>query len=944
MFFLFLVADFSFGQYVYSGGTISTPTTWNGYDFYYIDGDILITTGGTLTIAPNTGSSNPVHVVFRGGYGISIEGSGSLSVSGTSSRNIFFTSDRNDNQVYGETGETWKNLSFNESTGTSVIDYAVIEFGTGDSFGLGGGIDIYGNNITISNSTIHDCHLTGNGGGICVDPNGGTNVFLENLILYNNTATGKGGGLFVIGNVNINKCNIYTNASVGLGDGVYLNGSSSIKNSLIYNNSGEGVYSYVAGASLINCLVYGNTTGIYFYRSGFISNCDVVNNTTGVSSESTTAPKLVNSILWGNTNQQYTLISSGKIELAYCGIQGGLRGLPNEINGTKNLNLDSSNPTNTGPNFINPSSNFHLNSWITPLVDGGTPSYSGVTIPGSDLENHSRLSTIDIGAYEFFYYIWTGAISSSWSTSGNWIGSPVSVPTTISENKVAIPNGCIHYPTTSDLELSNRSMLIIEPLAELTVTGATSVGSGCTFLLKSDVNRSANLITGTSVSGSFNVELFLAGGGDPNFKWHYVTTPVNGQGTEVLTTNIVNPYNLLNYDETVVTTDKNAGWQWYDGHNGTTGFGTLNNKLGYNVYVTDNKTAVFTGEILGNNDFVFENSDLTCQSTDPDQNGWNLIGNPFTSGVDAESFVFGQDLIGPGLDKVVYFTKDNGYVTYNTYTHVGTGATRYIPALQGFFVHAKTGRYKRLTIPASGRLSSTGQIYKGTQENVAFPYLKLNISDGVTPNADEAIIYFFDDATTTFDGDYDAYKMLSENPARDQIYTTSSGLKLAINGLPKPASLTVVPLKVWAGETKNYTINVLDLQNLDDFKVTLINGVNRIDLKANPNYTFSATASTLINMAIEFDITTDVNVPEKDLTALWYSNGLISIKTGESGFEDNSTVVIYDINGREVFIKSGFNLGKGETIEIPVHLQNGLYITTVFNDYRKLVKKIAVVE
>lgn len=939
MSFLFLAVDFSFGQYVYPGGTISTPTTWNGYDFYYIDGNILITTGGSLTIAPNTGNSNPVHVVFRGGFGISIEGTGVINVSGTVARNIFFTADRNDNQVYGESGETWLNLSFNESTGTSVIDYAIIEHGTGDAFGVGGGIDIYANNVTVRNTTIRSCDLSGDGGGIYVFPTG-SNVSLQNIKLHDNIATGNGGGLFVDGVLNLEGVEVYNNSGNN-GDGIYMNGGSTMNKSLIHNNSGEGIYFNASGGGLINSIVYSNTTGVFFLNAANLVNCDIVNNTTGLLSYSFTAPKIVNTVLWGNTTE-YTITSLASMAFANCGIRGGLSG---GTDGGGNKTLSATNGADTGPNFVTPSSDFHINAGISPLVDGGTSSYSGITAPATDIEGKSRLSTIDIGAYEFFYYIWSGAMSTNWSTSGNWVGSPSSVPTTISENKVLIPSGCSYYPTSSELILSNRSILTIESQAGLTVSGTTTVGSGCTFLLKSDANGSANFITGSSASGSFNVELFLAGGGNPDYKWHYVTTPVNGISKDVITTNIGNINNLLVYYEpAVITADKNLGWQWHDGHLGTTGFTNLFYTNGYNVYVANNQTAVFAGLILSGSDFKYTNTMLTCGTADPDQNGWNLIGNPFTSVVDAESFVFGADLLGPDpLDKVVYFTKNNGNVAYNSYTHVGTGATRYIPSLQGFFVHGKAGRLKTLTIPASGRVNSISPLYKGTKDAVAFPYLKMNISDG-TGSTDEAIIYFFNDATIAFDGFYDAYKMLSANPARAQIYTTANSLKLAMNGLPYPDKITVVPLKVWAGETKNYTINILDLQNLADWKVTLINGVNRIDLKANPNYTFSATASTLIDMSIEFDMSlvTDVNVPSKDLTACWYSNGAVLIKTGLAGFEDNSSVIIYDVNGKVVLSKRNVSLGKGETVEIPVSLANGFYITRIINKDKKMVKKIVI--
>jgi hypothetical protein len=456
---------------------------------------------------------------------------------------------------------------------------------------------------------------------------------------------------------------------------------------------------------------------------------------------------------------------------------------------------------------------------------------------------------------------------------------------------------------------------------------------------------SANFITGSSVSGLFNVELFLAGGGNPDYKWHYVTTPEDDYGKAVLTTDIGNPYNLLNYREDLVTTDKSTGWNWNDGYNSTPGFSTLQTLLGYDVYVAGDQTARFTSSILPGDDFT--NGNISCGPGDAAQRGWNLIGNPFTCAVDANQFILSNKLV----DKSIYFTQNNQYFAWNTNTQEGTGsASNIVPGLQGFFVHAESGLGSRnVTIPEASRQYTTSSLYKGvqvakgTKGSHSYPFLKLNVSDGLA-STDESIVYFFTDATSSFDTDYDAYKLLSDNQAYPQIYTISDNTNLSMNGLPIPDKITTVPLNIRIGVAKDYTINVLNLENLSDCKVTLIHGTKRIDLKANPSYTFSAAVGTITDMAVEFDMSvpTDVNVPSKDQTACWYSNGNVFIKTDLAGFADNSTVLIYDLNGKVVFSKSNISLVTGETVEIPVSLNNGFYITSVTNKNIRLAKKMVI--
>jgi hypothetical protein len=911
-------------------GSFTINTTPVYFDQIGVSGGILVIEAGTTLFAVNTTSQ------------ITITSTGSFYAIGTPGNIITFSADNNGNGIT-DAGETWGNIYFNGSSGTSVIDYSLIEYAIG-RLNFGSGVRIAGTNITLSNSTIRNCFSATDGGGVYARPYPPTTgiINLVNLNVNNNSGT-TGGGIYIYASVNITGCEIYGNTA-STGAGIYFRTTGSISNSLIHDNiGGAGVYSAGADASgsITNCILYNNGVGIYFYGQRNVVNCDVVNNSTGIISGSSTAPKVVNTVLWGNTTQ-YSLESGAQMELANCGIQGGFSV---GTDGLGNKTLDPINGAVTGPNFVNTSlSNYHINSWISPLVDGGTPSYSGVTVPGTDIEGKSRIGTLDIGAYEFIYYIWTGITSTDWLTSSNWTGSPSTIPTSIIANKVIIPNGCPNYPTVASLSLSTGSILTIEPQAGLTVTGATTVGSGCTFLLKSDVNGSANFITGSSVPGTYNVELFLSGGGGTNYyKWHYVTTPVDGIGKAVLTSSIGNAYNLLNYIESKVSTDKMQGWNWYDGYSGSAPFNTLRTDFGYNVYVTSDQTAVFSGTILAGSEYY--NTNITCGTLAPDLSGWNLVGNPFTSSVDINYLDFGTD-----VESTVYFTKNNSYSSYNTYTHSGiNGATNIISPLQGFFVHVLDGLDQIVGIPATSRLYSSQPLQKGlnvknkSKGSISYPILKLNVSDGDSLT-DEALIYFFNDATVGYDRKYDGYKMFSNNTLQPQIYSTENSINLGMNGLPFPDKITTVPLNIRIGVARDYTINVLNLENLNDCKVTLIHGTNRIDLKANPSYTFSAVVGTITDMAVEFDMSvpTDVNVPSKDQTECWYSNGNIFIKTDLAGFADNSTVLIYDLNGKVVFSKSNISLVIGETVEIPVSLNNGFYITSVTNKNIRLAKKMVI--
>ncbi|MCK7533936.1 MAG: hypothetical protein MZV63_24355 [Marinilabiliales bacterium] len=162
-----------------------------------------------------------------------------------------------------------------------------------------------------------------------------------------------------------------------------------------------------------------------------------------------------------------------------------------------------------------------------------------------------------------------------------------------------------------------------------------------------------------------------------------------------------------------------TGWNWHEGYDGTPGFSILVNTRGYNVYTYDDQTALFSGSItLSDGNHIFTNSQISYSGSDPQISGWNLLGNPFTSAVNADAFKW----TGSGRRKrIIYFTKEHTYPVYNTVTRQGiSGATNIVPPMQGFFVHANSSKQKSLTIEASSRIYSTGPRYKSTNQQADY--------------------------------------------------------------------------------------------------------------------------------------------------------------------------------------------------------------------------------
>lgn len=902
-----ITGDGSFGS-PYSG-PLTTNMTWSGT--VYVNGDVTVD-GFTLTISPGA-----IIVFLTTGSDIIITGTGVLTASGSVGSMIRFTADFNNNGIYGESGEKWGHISFQNMTagftGASIINYCIVEYGQKNSalFNVesqGGGIQTTYTYLTISNSIIRN-NNAGFGGGIMVNSN--ANPIISNCIISNNIATVTGGGLLIYQNqlTRVENCIIMNNTCLGEGGG-----------------GGVFVGDLSTGVTFYNCVIVSN-----------ISSWNYGNNIRLYENAGSTRPKFYNTIVWGNINSIY--YSSNQNPLANdfnnCAIQGYTTGY------TNCLNLSGTNTDPTGPNFYNVtagSEDYRIN-FISPCRDAGISSGAPLT----DYLGNGRIGPYDIGAYEVQYSRWTGATSTDWTTGTNWVAG---VTPSTGTGDVIIPANLAIYPTLNPgptFTINTGKFLILEPATAATFNNLTNDG---TIRLMSDASGIASLIMSRYFhSGIEEIQLFVTGGGSTGtYKWHYISSPVSSLATSVFTGTTSD---LAQYLESRISNDQNIGWVASDGwiylplpsQSGGPTFSSLAVGHGYNHYFGSDHTYTFGGLINSgdiNNIPLDYNSGGGTEFSNAQ--GFNLLGNPFSSCLDWSQI---DHTLNASISQAIYFNKSGSFASWNN--GIGTnGGTGTIPPMQGFFVKTyATGT--SITLPSSARVHNISQIrYKKGLEII--PLVRLKLED--QSNNDDAVVRFDDKATAGVDNAFDALKFSKSGTS---IWTSIGGVDFSINGLPFPETIVEIPVTVNSTAAGNLKISGIQIYGLDNYKVTLTDNVNNltIDLKTTPFLTFDAPGGIVAGRFVLKVGTVATAIKETSINDkpfnIYSSNGIVNIQTlGDSWNGKSGGIKVLDMTGRVVTTDDNVLFSKDEIRQISARTENGIYLVEIKSGVMRYVGKVVI--
>ncbi len=461
-------------------------------------------------------------------------------------------------------------------------------------------------------------------------------------------------------------------------------------------------------------------------------------------------------------------------------------------NGTSGtLKIDGTNVTTSGQLNLNAGSELHLSSGIFSAASVSINSASTVVYDGTD-------QNIKNWAY------------------GNLV---------INGNGTKSVTGDATTPTVcNNLTVNNTgNILSIPENKALTVQSTLSNNAGVDGIsVESSLSGDGSLISYTS-NVDATVNRYLTG-----TCWHYISSPIDGAPLSLFNTN-----NFMWWDASMDwagTGDYNP-WQGYTGTN-------LLNAHGYAYYYYET-TIPFQGKINVDDYtvtlYMYNSGDLDFQ-------GWNMIGNPYTSVLDWDAAVSGGAVPAGAEDAIYYFDDDDGSGSQANYRYyvpssggtygIGTGdANGKIPVGQGFFIKTNTDNVN-LILNKSYRTHAVQEFYKSPLND----FLKVQISGS---KSDETIARIIENSTFGFDPNFDARKLFPANENFPQIYIIGTDLKkTAINSLPEIKPNTIIQLGIFAQEG-DYSINLKDY-NFDRYDVYLVDNetVSYVNLNTEECYQF----------------------------------------------------------------------------------------------------------
>jgi hypothetical protein len=936
-------------------GSFSNPYHGDLYEDFtlnsgtiYIDGDIWIM-GCMLTFQEGTTSLISTDVVIYNMGGL-------ILAEGTSAQPVIFTS----------VAANWGHFGFSYAYG-SAFTYCTFE--NGAFSGDGGAFYLYASDIELVNCTFRNNYASNRGGAISTINGSVANI--SNCIFDGNIALNNGGAIFLTqgGAVNIDRCRFYSN-SASQGGGIYMTSTANnvlIQNSLIYKNSCTGTGGGILG---------GGSSSLNLQN---IVNSAIVDNTPNdITITSANKIRIRNSIVWGSSSNSvyfdYNYIANNLIN---CAVQKAYTTIE-ELNiptvFPTSFKLNALNLAVDGPNFIDPLNNNYSIDFVSPCRDAGTSSGSPVP-PSTDFLTNNRIGAYDIGAYEVQYSLWkTTAATTAWETASNWV---YDILPSVSNNAV-VPANAANFPviSASDVTLSNLIIqsgtvpgsLAVNSPRLMTVTNINNAGTlsfeagakgtvsslvnSGTLNLNSNASGIASLMVDYHVNtGNENVQLYLSGGdaGSGEYRWHYISNPMNSPlnihsnispGIETVT------LNLARFDEDRYTGSGNtSGWVAWDGYlysdgSTVTGFDVLDPGKGYDYYHEEDQTYVLSGTLR--NGLSDVGLSLDCSAIDSDISGFNLLGNPFSCGLNwdviANSFDYPAN-----TSKAVFFTRNNVQYTYINGVGVPATANAHIPPMQGFFV--KTYDYgNTLTIPVSAREHNLTGRYKGEPEEISLVRLSIEENN----KSDETVARFNNYAKSGIDYDFDAVKMsgLSLTPS---ISLSGNDIDFVINSLPFPDNYVEIPVNVRVGKTANgnHIIKTAQLQGMDNYLVTFTDKQDNIsiNLKTNPNFTFAAPEGLITNrfvLRIGNISTVSEEIPDQDKAFNIYpANGLINLRTLSDDWNGlKGDIKIRDLTGKTLLLSRGHEFYTSAIIQLPDPGIHGICIVEITSGPKRFSGKI----
>lgn len=565
--------------------------------------------------------------------------------------------------------------------------------------------------------------------------------------------------------------------------------------------------------------------------------------------------------------------------------------------------------TSVGNNDDNCGGGGNFGSGVTVATTAGTEYFVYVSSYASF--EPGGAFTLDVSCGGF----WTGAIDSDWATAGNW--SSGVVPGS-GDNAVipSAPSGGNFPDVAGGAPVNN---LIVQSGANIDIADGASVTVEGDLTLDGIINvaNDGSLVqeTGSGLSGTGYVNVTKDGS---TTGYDYWSSPVINGGLGAY-------FGFNSANSTIDPSDDDNDPGWFEAS------GAIPGSKGGAFYAAG-PGRVFTG-VPHNGDQPIAVTDNAAPADD-----WDLLGNPYPSGVDILSWVLANSgVITGGMsfwDGTSYATH-NG-VSGNNFNTTGANSTEsngILGTCQGFMANALAGGGTVQFTNAMRVADNSDVLYRLSQ----LQELKVSaVSAMHGPN--QTTVGFFDSSADGVDV-FDSPKLGILDDI--SLFSYIAGSEYAINFHAPLTSAVEIPLGVNSSDATNITFTLDEFTDMDNEFIYLEDRVDGVftDLKQG-DYVFPASAQLYSSRFYLHVSSSAVTGIEDELSAgmnAFVADEMLNIF---SMTDINGDIDILDMSGKVVMTKSNMTVGPNGIQLSLKSFSDGVYIVRVVGEDVNMSQKI----
>lgn len=514
----------------------------------------------------------------------------------------------------------------------------------------------------------------------------------------------------------------------------------------------------------------------------------------------------------------------------------------------------------------------------------------------------------------------TAIIDGTYSTGANGNFKTCNCTVNATETLTVNSGGTV----TVEDNITNNGDITVESGGSVVQVSASGVNSGANYTVERE----------TTVQSSFNV-------------FTYWSTPITA-ATFAAVAPTTHEYYSFN----------NATQEWVLGSATT----PMNPGIGYALEGPDTgtypgaQTATFTGAPFNNGNIA---NTLSFSADGDADNDWNLVGNPYPSAIDADTFINDN---GTNIGGTIYFWTHNtpedpavnntedDYAMYNAAggTAAVTGGVTpdgNIASGQGFFVQALNAvTVSDFFTNEMRRDADNTSFFKTTKKQKETEKDRIWLNLESETSFSQILVGFFNDATNAVDTKYDGIRFFGKPTLN--FYSVINDKAYGIQGTSPLQQTEIIPLGFATNKIGEFTISIDRFEGKLNASAIYIEDAllnTKHNLKTS-NYVFNTTTTGTFNNRFKLMLETEETVLNVDVNKL--SSNEVLIENTRKGIKlvtlNNSTikkVAIYDVLGKQLVIQENTSSAV-EVVVSKIQSNSILIVKGILDNGDVFVKKI----